>query len=467
MYFLPISWRRSASLTAILIVLFAGAVHAEPVTLAWDASADASVTGYTVYVGTVTGTYGQSFNVGNITSFTYPNAVAGQRYYFAVKSYTAATVYSGYSAEISGFSNAPPVLTNPGSRTNDIGQPASLQLAASDPYGQPLTYSATGLPPGLSVMSSTGLISGAGTAAGTYSVTATATDGVLSHSQSFSWTIRPASDTVAPTVLISLPTSSASYSAGSGSLSLGGSSSDNVGVTQVTWSNSRGGSGTAIGTASWSAGAVAIQSGSNVINVVARDAAGNASTATLTVTYSANTPPTIAITSPAAGTSIASGSTATFTATASDVEDGNVASRVQWSSNVAGSLGTGASVQAALAVGAHIVTASVTDNGGLTTTAQIAVTVAAPAPPPPSPAPAPSVVLSATVTRTWFSRNVNLSWTSNPWSKVDAYRNGVRFTTTSNDGSHVDSGRRAGTYRYKVCEAGKTTCSNEVTVVVK
>jgi hypothetical protein len=47
--------------------------------------------------------------------------------------------------------------------------------------------------------------------------------------------------------------------------------------------NSRGGSGTASGTTNWSA-TVALLTGSNVITVTARDAAGNQHTDTLTIT---------------------------------------------------------------------------------------------------------------------------------------------------------------------------------------
>ena len=80
------------------------------------------------------------------------------------------------------------------------------------------------------------------------------------------------------------PTSGTTYTATSTPLAIGGTASDNVGVTQVSWANSLGGSGTATGTTSWSA-SVALQSGSNVITVTARDAAGNTTTDTLTVTY--------------------------------------------------------------------------------------------------------------------------------------------------------------------------------------
>ena len=56
-------------------------------------------------------------------------------------------------------------------------------------------------------------------------------------------------------------------------------------MTQVTWANNRGGSGTATGTTSWSASGIVLQSGSNVLTVTARDAAGNTASDTLTVTF--------------------------------------------------------------------------------------------------------------------------------------------------------------------------------------
>src|SRR5581483_2454837 len=54
-------------------------------------------------------------------------------------------------------------------------------------------------------------------------------------------------ETIPPAVSITTPTSSATFTTGSSPLALAGSASDNVGVTQVTWSNDRGGSGTATG----------------------------------------------------------------------------------------------------------------------------------------------------------------------------------------------------------------------------
>jgi hypothetical protein len=82
-------------------------------------------------------------------------------------------------------------VANPGAQTSTAGSPASVQISASDSAsGQTLTYSASGLPAGLSINSSTGLISGTPTAAGTSNVTVTAKDGTgASGSASFSWTV--------------------------------------------------------------------------------------------------------------------------------------------------------------------------------------------------------------------------------------------------------------------------------------
>ncbi|HSZ30845.1 MAG TPA: putative Ig domain-containing protein, partial [Pseudonocardiaceae bacterium] len=82
-------------------------------------------------------------------------------------------------------------VTNPGNQASTTGTATSLQIQASDSTaGQTLTYSASGLPAGLSINSSTGLISGTPTTAGTSSVTVAATDTTgATGSTSFSWTV--------------------------------------------------------------------------------------------------------------------------------------------------------------------------------------------------------------------------------------------------------------------------------------
>jgi hypothetical protein len=79
-------------------------------------------------------------------------------------------------------------VVNPGTRTGTVGTSTSLQLSASG-GASPYSWSATGLPAGLSI-SSAGLISGTPTTAATYSVTASARDAAgATGSTTFSWTI--------------------------------------------------------------------------------------------------------------------------------------------------------------------------------------------------------------------------------------------------------------------------------------
>ncbi|MEV6736821.1 putative Ig domain-containing protein [Streptomyces sp. NPDC051104] len=100
---------------------------------------------------------------------------------------------NGTTAFSSGSSTGNTVtVTNPGNQSTTTGSSVSLQIRATDSAGATLTYSATGLPTGLSINSSTGLISGTASTAGTYSVTVTAKDSTsASGSASFTWTVGP------------------------------------------------------------------------------------------------------------------------------------------------------------------------------------------------------------------------------------------------------------------------------------
>ena len=84
----------------------------------------------------------------------------------------------------------------------------------------------------------------------------------------------------------------------------------------------------------------------------------------------ANEAPTVTITAPADGANPASGARITFAATATDTEDEDLAisGSVNWSSDVAGALGVGASIvigddESPLDDGVHIITARVNDSG--------------------------------------------------------------------------------------------------------
>jgi hypothetical protein len=100
---------------------------------------------------------------------------------------------NGLAAFTAGTSTAPaPVaVANPGSKTGTVGTATSLQLSASGGTA-PYTWAASGLPTGLAI-SGSGLISGTPSAAGTFSVTATARDSAgATGSATFTWTISPA-----------------------------------------------------------------------------------------------------------------------------------------------------------------------------------------------------------------------------------------------------------------------------------
>jgi hypothetical protein len=186
----------------------------------------------------------------------------------------------------------------------------------------------------------------------------------------------------------------------------------------------------------------------------------------ITPAQTQNSAPVVTIVTPVSGASYPSGSTVTFTGTATDSTDGTISSRLAWTSNIDGGLGTGASLSKTLSAGSHLITAQVTDSGGLTTARQISMTItgsgsggtdgtgALPLAP----------TLSTRAYRQGRNYDVDLSWVGASGSTVDVYRNNSRAMSTTNDGAYTDVMKKAGTYTYKVCLKGTTTCSNTSTV---
>jgi subtilase family serine protease len=175
-------------------------------------------------------------------------------------------------------------VTNPGSQTGTVGTAASLQINATDSAsGQTLTYSATGLPAGLSISSSTGLISGTPTTAGSNSVTVTAKDTTgATGSASFTWTINSATGN---TVTVTNPGSQTGTVGTAASLQI--NATDSASGQTLTYSATGLPAGLSISSSTGLISGTPTTAGSNSVTVTAKDTTGATGSASFTWTISA------------------------------------------------------------------------------------------------------------------------------------------------------------------------------------
>jgi len=177
-----------------------------------------------------------------------------------------------------------------------------------------------------------------------------------------------------------------------------------------------------------------------------------------------NTKPTVSIATPLNNSSVTQGALISFSGSATDTQDGTLTSKLAWTSSLDGAIGTGGAFSKALSVGTHVVTAAVTDNGGLTASAQITVTVTATSTPPPTTTP----LLAVRGYKVNGFAYADLTWAGLKSSTVDVRRNITKIApAVANTGSRTDAiGTTTGTYTYKVCEAGTSVCTPRVSVTV-
>jgi len=296
---------------SILIFCCSHICEAAGTNLVWDESPESNVEGYYLYYGTESENYTVSVQVIGKSVTSYPIAdlsfTPGQTYYIAITAYTDTGEEGEYSNEVIYEEIQPETVTDLQSPTHSIGECFSNPeitvqwTAAVDTGGSGLdgysivwdTESDT-LPDTTKDIEDVTTVTSSSLSDGIYYFHIRSVDNALNWSDTaehlgpFCIETSPPPDTIDPTVTIAQPTSAGTYSTEEDSINLGGSASDNIGVTSVTWTNSRGGSGTASGTANWTISNISLQEGDNVITVTAHDAAGNSGTDTLTVTY---TPP--------------------------------------------------------------------------------------------------------------------------------------------------------------------------------
>lgn len=106
-----------------------------------------------------------------------------------------------YEIRVASTPNEAPQITDPGNQSDVEGASVSLQIDATDADGDPMTYAATGLPNGLSIGVTTGLISGT-VAAGAHLGSPFTTDVGVGDGQAIAhvlltWTVTD-TDTTAP-----------------------------------------------------------------------------------------------------------------------------------------------------------------------------------------------------------------------------------------------------------------------------
>ncbi|MCP4118925.1 MAG: fibronectin type III domain-containing protein [Desulfobacteraceae bacterium] len=319
------------------------------VNLSWEPAGDADLDRYQVHYGTTSRAYDTHVPVGKATTYTATGLTENVTYYFAVTAVDTSENESGYSQEVSKL--IPAVTTTPVSSVSSDLQVSNLFVASGKAYeivagladrsycnidrryrfsnvpdfllnaiyiktaatdtkklDNPfvsfdvnknvtvyVTFDYRNVPPAwlLSDFEDTGhdLDSAVNMniykkdfPAGTVSLGANEKPGAM-----YNVIIVERKDVAPPVVSINSPVSAGVYDTLSMTVDLGGTASDNVGLQEVKWSSSGGGSGAASGLENWSISGVPLIEGDNIITVSVIDSAGNEGVQQLTVRYSPGT----------------------------------------------------------------------------------------------------------------------------------------------------------------------------------
>jgi hypothetical protein len=123
---------------------------------------------------------------------------------------------------------------------------------------------------------------------------------------------------------------------------------------------------------------VTLPVGNHILSATVNDRDGNTVTVSASITVLFNNPPQLIVTTPEEGLTTEQWLPLTLSATAFDQEDGDLSMSINWSSDLAGVLGTGNEVSVTLEPGTHQISANVTDVLGKTVTITRSVNVSMP-----------------------------------------------------------------------------------------
>ena len=172
-------------------------------------------------------------------------------------------------------------------RNGQTTTPTPVSLAITSPAASGIyTSSASSItlngtashPSGISRVTWANSLGGGGTAAGTTSWTTGPFPLSVGSNVITVTAYEPGGTSASRSIAVAYATTSAA------TITLRGSATDNLAVTEISWVTSTGSSGSAAGTTSWTAANIPLLVGTNTITVRAHDAAGNTAWRSVVVT---------------------------------------------------------------------------------------------------------------------------------------------------------------------------------------
>lgn len=260
---------------------------------------------------------------------------------------------------------APPVITSPLTATATAGAAFSYTISATN---SPSSFSATGLPSGLAINTSTGVIAGTTSDAGTHNVSITATNGAGADTETLVLTVE------------AVPAQPVITSDLTASLEAGAAFDYTITATNSPTSYSATGlpTGLSVDTSTGQISGSTTVTGTHNVTIGATNAGGTG-TATLVLTVSPAATPAPVIDS-ALTASVEAGAAFSYTISATNSPTSFAATGLPAGLSVEGT--TGVISGSTTVVGSHDVTISATNAGGTGSATLVLTVTAAPVPPP-------------------------------------------------------------------------------------